>query len=286
MGGAIDNTLGTNLFGDNSGDKAAIAQQKALGDANRMAKNTYDQTQGELSPYKEVGIRGLVGMQAGDLHKNFGAEDFQKDPGYDFRMSEGMKALERSAAARGGLNSGATLKALTKYGQDFAANEYQNAYNRFSNDASNRFNRMSQLAGMGQNAQNVSAQLGQNYSQYAGNNLIGQGNASAANEISKGNKQASAVSAGAGLLFSDERLKTDVTPVSKEDLTEMKKHLKAYTFKYINESYGKGEMVGVMAQDLEKSKLGRTLVVEDANGHKQIDLTKVMSLFLATMAEG
>jgi hypothetical protein len=60
----------------------------------------------------------------------FRAEDLQADPGYGFRLSEGLKALERSAAARGGLLSGGTGKALTRYGQDMASQEFGNAFNR------------------------------------------------------------------------------------------------------------------------------------------------------------
>jgi len=64
----------------------------------------------------------------------FTAENFQADPGYGFRLSEGLKALERSAAARGGLLSGGTGKALTRFGQDMASQEFQNAYGRAFNE--------------------------------------------------------------------------------------------------------------------------------------------------------
>lgn len=53
-------------------------------------------------------------------------EGFTKTPGYDFRLGEGVKAIEGSAAARGGLYSGATLKRLTEFGQDYATSEYTN----------------------------------------------------------------------------------------------------------------------------------------------------------------
>ena len=59
-----------------------------------------------------------------------GEVDLQADPGYQFRLSEGLKALDRQAAARGGLISGSALKASSRYGQDMASQEYGNAYNR------------------------------------------------------------------------------------------------------------------------------------------------------------
>lgn len=61
------------------------------------------------------------------------------DPSYQFRMNEGQRALERSAAARGGALSGGALRRQTRYAQDYASTEYTNIYNRIAN-----------IAGMGQ----------------------------------------------------------------------------------------------------------------------------------------
>jgi len=93
----------------------------------------------------------------------------QNSPGYQFRMGEGLKALERSAAARGTLLTGGTLKGLTRFGQDFASNEY-----------GQRANQLSNLANVGANAAGM--QTGQNsqYGNNAGNLLTGIGNANAA----------------------------------------------------------------------------------------------------------
>ena len=49
--------------------------------------------------------------------------------------------------------------------------------------------------------------------------------------------------------------------------------------------HGAGEWIGVMAQDLEKTKLGKTLVVE-IDGVKTIDRDRLMGFLLASMAEG
>jgi hypothetical protein len=73
----------------------------------------------------------MTGFDPNSLMKDFQTSDFQQDPGYAFRLAEGQKALDRSAAARGGLISGAALKAATGYGQQMGSQEYQNAYNRF-----------------------------------------------------------------------------------------------------------------------------------------------------------
>ncbi len=114
--------------------------------------------------------------------------DFMNDPGYQFRLAEGQKALERSAAAKGTATGGAALKAASRYGQDYASNEYSNVYNRalagfqtnaqtglnafntnynvFAQDQGNQFNRLAAIAGLGQTA---TGQLGQTGTAAAGN---------------------------------------------------------------------------------------------------------------------
>lgn len=130
----------------------------------------------------------------GALLKNFTMADYQKDPGYDFRLSEGQKALDRSAAAAGGLQSGAALKAASRFGQDYASNEYGKAYDRFNTDKTNQFNRLASLAGVGQMANNALSSAGQNYANQYSNlamiNASNQGNAA----LSAGNARASSYS--------------------------------------------------------------------------------------------
>ena len=122
-----------------------------------------------------------------ELTRSFTMADFQADPGYEFRMKEGQKALERSNAAKhGGGMSGGRLKALARYGQDFASNEYANAYNRFNNDRTNRFNRLTTLAGFGSNANAANAAASQNYANQSGSYMIGAGDAQAAAANTKG----------------------------------------------------------------------------------------------------
>jgi hypothetical protein len=180
------------------------------------------------------------------------------------------------------------MKALQRYGQDFGSNEYQNAYAR-----------MSQLANMGLNAGTNMSNAAGNYGQSMNQNAIGLGNALSGNMTGLGNAQASAQIAqanrssnllgqgitGAAMYFSDKRLKENIQPVDQDELKEMKKHLKAYAFNYKNDKHGVGDWVGVMAQDLEKSRLGRTLVSHDEFGNKTIDIRKVLSMFLSTIAE-
>lgn len=108
---------------------------------------------------------------------------WQADPGYQFRLGEGVNALEAGAAARGGLNSGSAMKALQKFGQDYASNEYNNVYNRLAG-----------VSNSGLSAASMGNAAGQNYATGAGNALSAYGNASAAGSIGVGN----AINSGIG----------------------------------------------------------------------------------------
>jgi hypothetical protein len=282
-GAAIGAGLGSQTDGAAATDRAVDAQADATKDANRTMLQMYNQTREDMTPWRTTGEGALKDLK----NNNILADGFEGDPGYQFRMSEGMKAINAAASARGMAGGGATMKALTRYGQDYASNEYNNAYGR-------EYNRLSQLAGFGGGAMNAQAQNNQNYGNTVSNNQIGMGNAQAAAYMGEANRQSQLLGQGMGAAamyyggakFSDERLKTDIKPVAKSELKELKKLLKAYTFRYKNPVHGEGEYVGVMAQDLEQSRLGKTLVITDKDGFKQIDMNRVLMLFLSTLAEG
>jgi hypothetical protein len=121
------------------------------------------------------------------MAKAFGTDQFQQDPGYAFRQAEGMKALERSAAARGNLLSGSTLKGVQRFGQDLASQEYQNAFDRYQVERSARLNPLQSLMGSGQSATNVmtgaAGQMGQNEA----SNIYNAGQARASGYIGQAN---------------------------------------------------------------------------------------------------
>ena len=102
-------------------------------------------------------LPGETDPEFGSLMRDFGLEDFETEPGYEFRLAEGAKALERSAAARGQSFSGGTLKALTRYSQGVASDEFGRAYNRFQENRATRYNFLAGLSGTGQT---TAAQLG------------------------------------------------------------------------------------------------------------------------------
>ena len=178
------------LFGANkqakAAESAAASTAAATDQATQLQREMYQQTREDQAPYRTAGYNALAEMQrtAGNVPGafKFGAGDYQADPGYAFRLSEGQKALDRQAAARGGLISGGALKAATRYGQDMGSQEYGNAYNRaltsYNTGVSSEnqlYNRQAALSGIGQTATNLVGTAGQNYGTNVGNALINQG---------------------------------------------------------------------------------------------------------------
>lgn len=108
----------------------------------------------------------------GSLLHNFDNNDFVADPGYQFRLDEGTKGIDRSAAARGGYDSGATLKALARYNQDYASSEFSNASNRDSANKSRIYDFLSGVENRGANAKDTVASTAVGVANNAGNNSI------------------------------------------------------------------------------------------------------------------
>lgn len=194
IAGGFDN-LGrktSNLFDDVTGVTAAAgaakAQQAGLDKAQASLEKMLNQAMDTQKPWLEAGRRGLSQLEAGINSGAFDSQqgqysspqyqgpaafqdmkfDFEADPGYQFRLAEGNKAVQASAAARGGLFSGKTGTDLQDYSQGLASQEYGNAYNRFADQRdysygqfgdnfnrdralkTDKYNRLASLAGVGQ----------------------------------------------------------------------------------------------------------------------------------------
>ena len=197
---------------------AAIAQENATG-FGALTK-PFSMRMGSVKP-------GEVGpvFDPGTLLDNFTLADYEADPGYAFRFSEGQKALDKSMAARGLGISGANIKGAVKYGQDMGSQEYGNAFNRFQagrasqsdvyNTAFNRdqiqrnalLNPLQSLMGSGQTATNQvnsasnayttnATNAMNNYGTNATNAITGAGNARASGYVGVSNALTNAVGQG------------------------------------------------------------------------------------------
>jgi hypothetical protein len=142
--------VGSAVIGGIASNKAA-GTQAAAADRAAAGQERMFERQVELSePWRKAGEQALNKLVPLTDYQTFGMDQFRADPGYGFRMSEGMKALERSAAARGGLLSGAALKGIQRFGQDLGSQEYQNAFNRYQAERAARLGPLQSLAGVGQ----------------------------------------------------------------------------------------------------------------------------------------
>jgi hypothetical protein len=163
--GLVGGNILSGLFGGRSARKAAATQAAATREGIASQERMFERGLELQEPFRQGGLeaqgmlmnelrnpsqyRASAGLSPAELAgEQF---NFEADPSYGFRLSEGLKALERSAAARGGLMSGGTGKALQRYGQDMASQEYGNAFQRFQQDRAAR-------AGLG----------GMEYGQFAG----------------------------------------------------------------------------------------------------------------------
>lgn len=160
--------VGSSLIGASSANRAAKAQAGAADRAAELQREQFERQVELQAPFREAGVRALGKLEKAAEYTPFSMNAFQADPGYAFRLSEGQKALERSAAARGGLMGGATGKALARFGQEMGSQEYQNAFNRYQAERSARLNPLQSLAGVGQTSTNALGAAGQAYASGAG----------------------------------------------------------------------------------------------------------------------
>lgn len=163
---------------------AAGAQTNAANMGIGEQRRQFDTFQQNIQPYLQTGGMANSQLQAllsGDMSA------FQQDPGYQWRMDQGMKGLDRSAAAKGGLFSGGHQTDLIDYNQGFASNEYGNVWNRLMGATQ-----------LGQNSAVGAGQLGQQSASNIGN-LYGQiGQAQAGGAINSANAWSNGLSGLAG----------------------------------------------------------------------------------------
>jgi hypothetical protein len=214
--GAAALSAGVGLYG---ASQAAKAQKSA---ANRAAdtQTAMFERQVELQePFRQAGLTAqnrLLDYLAlsedktapdyGKYARDFSMADYTADPGYGFRMSEGMKALERSAAARGGLLSGATLKGIQRFGQDTASNEYLNAFNRYQTNRANQLNPLQSLYGGGQSSANVLSNAAGQTGQGMANAAMAGGQANASGYMNMASALNQGLSTGANLYMQGQYL--------------------------------------------------------------------------------
>jgi hypothetical protein len=163
--------LGSSLIGASAANRAGNQQAAASDRAAELQNQQYQENVQRQKPFYDVGVNALPELVNASKYTNFGSQQFQADPGYAFRLSEGQQALDRQAAARGGLISGGALKAAQRYGQDMGSQEYTNAFNRYQAERQARLGPLQAMTGMGQTTANQVGQAGQTMATNVGNEI-------------------------------------------------------------------------------------------------------------------
>lgn len=183
-----------------SAEIAAASQLEAARIGSATQLRMFEQSREDIAPWRQTGARALAQLESmfispGGINTQTPgfAANFTESPGYQFRLGEGVRALDRSASARGRLGSGGHQRALIRYGQGVASNEFGQYVDRFNTYA----NRLSNLAGVGQASAVQTGQLGQQAAATAGQFGL-QGAAGAGNTLTQGAARAGGALQAAG----------------------------------------------------------------------------------------
>lgn len=169
--GAVGAIGGALISSDASSD-AADAQAQGAANATAEQKREFDQLRSDNQPLLDTRNASLKHLDA--LLADPGS--VTKDPSFAFGLNQGTQAIDRSAAGAGSLYSGATLKALQRYGTDYAGTKLGDVFNRYST-----------VAGLGNAATNSNTIAGTNAANQIGNIQTSLGAVNAANSLNQGN---------------------------------------------------------------------------------------------------
>jgi hypothetical protein len=194
----------------NASQRQAASMQSDAAQRAIDLQSQINKQQLELNaPFYSAGVTGqnrlmdLLGLGAnkgaadyGKYAKDFSMADYQADPGYAFRLSEGMKQLGSQARAQGGSAGGRTMMGMQKYAQDMASQEYGNAFNRYQTNRANQLQPLGNLQNVGVSAANQQSSTLGNYGANVSNLLGQQGQAYAAGALGQGNTINNAIGSG------------------------------------------------------------------------------------------
>ena len=231
-------TVVSGLISASGAKSAASTQADAANRAADLQKQQFDQQMALQEPYRQAGLTGqnklmqLLGLGGdtgaanyGQYAKDFSMADYQADPGYAFRLSEGMKQLGSQARARGGAVGGRTMMAAEDYAQGLASNEYSNAYSRYQNNRLNQLQSLGSLMSSGQAAASNQAGAAGQYGVNAGNLVSQAGQSIAAGQMGAANSLAGGLGTAASAYqqqtnFNNWLARQSKTPTATPDISQ------------------------------------------------------------------
>ncbi|MDX1736844.1 MAG: hypothetical protein R3261_01310 [Alphaproteobacteria bacterium] len=168
--------VGSALLGNRAAKKQASAAQNAANQANKVALDIFNMQRKDNAPFRNTGVSALYQLAALDgvdyngapgtaeQRRNTALQRFYNSPDYQYRLTQGINALDKSAAARGRLQSGDHVKSVIGYSGDLASGEYNNWRNSLRS-----------MAGVGQVAAGANSAAAGAYASSVGSNLMSAG---------------------------------------------------------------------------------------------------------------
>lgn len=174
-----------------SASKAADAQKSAANTAANLQQGIFDKTQANLAPYINAGNAATTELQNRlptlTSPITMDQSTLEKTPGYQFNLTQGLKATQNSAAARGLGVSGAALKGASTFATGLADSTYQNQFNNANINNTNAYNRLKGLIDTGESAAAGQGSIGASTGNNIGSSVMAGGNAQAAADNKIGN---------------------------------------------------------------------------------------------------
>lgn len=293
------------------------AADKAVGILDPIAQaglGAGQRVQDQLGVYRQEGVQGRAGLDtANQKLEQMGSQPLDVssflNPSMDFTMKKGLQAIEGSSAVRGSSMSGAAIKDALDYSQGLASTNYNNAVQQAMADRQARAGIVGQQTGIANTQTGLGSDaLNQDIGMYnTGVNTVGKiaditsmqgtnnanlamssANVGAASTAAQRDPLSAGLNTAMGLFFSDKNLKEDVDTISDEEIDKFLESLNPKKYKYTEEAEQKGapegKQIGVFAQDLKKSKVGKQMVVQDQEGDLMVDVPKSVSALLASTA--
>lgn len=184
-GGAM---LGGTILQSNAAGRAQKRAQQSTDRANELQAEQFQQVREDNKPLLDMRNALLPRIQSmAQQDVGMTPDQVMAEPGYQFGLNQGLRDIQSTAAAKGGLYSGSTLRALGRFNQDYATTKYNDAFNRQQTQVGNAFNRVNTAAGLGQAGVSQTQQAGQNYAANVGQNLLNNANFQGAAGMAKAN---------------------------------------------------------------------------------------------------
>ena len=176
--------VGSAVVGAGASIAGSSMQAKSTKKASDVQERMFQQTREDLLPYNEAGQDATkqLSNRLTELTSPIVMDQatLEKTPGYQFNLTQGLKAAQNSAAARGLGTSGAALKGASTFATGLADSTYQNQWNNANTNQANAYNRLMGVAQLGESAAAQTGAYATQTGQSIGNNLIQGGNAQAA----------------------------------------------------------------------------------------------------------